>query len=166
MTKSFREFLDKKHRESNKQLRLLAKLLEHEGFEVKEYLDDKDDPYVFLKCDKDISFGGVRIYKIGDIMAYRVQKDKDTHPYGRAYQLNIEEMFNDLMSENGSEEKTGKKIIESVVGEFRGFFDKSAKAEKEIRTLEIEKGDNRQGGTIMARNISLDYSSTIGNMSK
>jgi hypothetical protein len=40
------------------------------------------------------------------MVAYRVTKEEDTEPYGKAYQLNLEEMFNDYMSESPQEERS------------------------------------------------------------
>ena len=164
MKKTFSEFIDKKGRETKHQLKTVRKLLEKGGFTVDEFLNDSTDPYIFVHANnEDLSFGGVRIYRIGEIMAYRVQKEAETHPYGRAYPLDVEGMFNDLMSETGSEKNSGTKIIRGVVEEFKSFFVKSKDAEKELRSSDVQKEKEDGSGEISVSNPNMDYSTTISN---
>jgi len=164
MNTSFKEFVNKKDREANHQLKIIKKLLEKAGFTVEAFLENEDDPYVFLNTNDDqLSFDGVRIYKLGDVMAFRVQKEKDTHPYGKAYQLDIEAMFNDMMSESGSEKKAGEEVIESVADEFKRFFKKSRTAEKDLKSAEVEQEREDGNGKVLVRNNTLDYASMVGN---
>lgn len=156
MKKSFKEFIDKKQRDATHQLKTIKKLLEKNGFTVESHLT-KDDPYVFLYSNNDqLSFGGVRIYKIGSTIAYRVQKENITHPYGASYSLNVEEMYNDLLSEYGDEEKAGKIVINSVVAEFIAFFKKSHKSERQLSSDDLERN-----GKFVSKNATLDYSSSV-----
>lgn len=163
MTHTFHEFIDKKSRESKKHLKTVKRILEENGFTVQDFFKNEEDPYIFLSStDEQLSFEGVRIYTLGDILAYRVQKEKDTHPYGRAYSLDIVEMFNDLMSESGDEEKAGKRVIKAVAEEFKGFFKKSREAEKDLKSVEIEKergSDTADNGTgkVLVQNATLDF---------
>jgi len=86
----FQEFVDKKEREAIRQLNIVKKLLESREMKVKSYLKE-DDPYIFLVNPlKNTFFDGVRIYKIGNSLAFRVQKEEKTHPFGTAYPLDIE----------------------------------------------------------------------------
>jgi len=162
--KSFGNFVDKKKRDSIRQLRLLKQVLEGSGMKVESFLDtESGDPYVFcFTPDKNGSFDGVRIYKIGDQLAFRVQKENKTHPYGKAYPLPIEEMFHDFLSDQDVDQmKAGKKVIESVAKEMRRFFDQSVEAEKEDREGGIE-GDDTQGN-VLVRTTGTDYSSLVYN---
>lgn len=135
---SFKEFIDKKKRESIRQLRTVKKVLDHGGFTTEAYFT-KDDPYLFVYSNNDqLTFAGVRVYKIGDTLAYRIQKDKETHPYGNAYSLNIEEMYNDLISENGNEQEAGERIISAITAEFISFFKKSGEAEEELSQDDVD----------------------------
>lgn len=137
---SFKGFLDSKDREAKKQLKIVKKLLESKKMKVKDFLEE-DDPYVFLYApSKDVSFDGIRIYKIGNQLAFRVQKEAQTHPFGRAYPLDIEAMFNDLLSDHHKPEKAGEAVIDAVIEEIGRFFKKSAEAEKALRNSEFEKG--------------------------
>jgi len=164
--KSFGNFVDKKKRESIRQLRLLKQLLESGGgMKVESFLDtESGDPYVFCSTpDKNGSFDGVRIYKIGDQLAFRVQKENKTHPYGKAYPLPIEEMFHDFLSDQDVDQmKAGKKVIESVVKEMRRFFDQSVEAEKEERERNLDTGDDSEGN-VLVRTTGTDYSSLVYN---
>lgn len=152
----FLEFIDKKQRDAVHQLKIVQQILDRHDFIIDSYLDT-EEPYIFVKSpDRALSFGGIRIYKIGNTLAYRVQKDKRTHPYGKAYNLDLEEMYNDLMSDKMDSQKAGKKVIESVVNEIKKFFDNSKKAEKELRGMEFDS-DSR----IVVKPDAFDYTSMI-----
>lgn len=155
--RNFMEFVDRKQRESSEQLEIVKKILEDGKMEVKDHLD-KEEPFLFVKANnKKLPFEGVRVYHIGDQIAYRVQNLSDTEPYGRAYALNMEDMFNDFMSENMTEEEAGKKVMESVVKEIKKFFKRSAEAEQEVRT-----GQKDGVGTII-KTGGTDYSAMVLN---
>lgn len=154
----FLEFLTRKQREGKKHLKLIERLLRKGGMQVYPHLEDEEEPYVFVKAPSDkLSFDGVRIYEIGEMIAYRIQKEERTHPFGKAYMLDIEDMFNDFMSENMKEEEAGKKVIESVVEELKKFFNKSSKAEQEMR----DSGEDVNG--LIIKTGGNDYASTVLN---
>lgn len=158
--KSFSEFVDKKTRETKRQLELISKVLQKEGVKVQSFLHETDDPYIYVEDPgKQLTFGGIRIYKIGDSISFRVQKEQKTHPYGKAYPLDIEAMFKDLTSDDKSEGEAGKIVMRAINKEVRSFFIKSGDAEKELRDSEFDRGDSiglaSTGGT--------DYSSLIHN---
>lgn len=151
---NFLEFVDRKERESRKHLELVEKALKNAGLIIENFID-QDDSYIFVNnTNPDAPFGGIRIYEIGNNLAFRVQKEKDTEPYGKSYLIDLEEMFNDFMSENIEEEKAGKEVIESLVNEIKQFFDRSAKAEEEISGKEKEK-------TIILKTGGTDYSGMV-----
>ena len=150
----FCEFVDRKQREARKHLRLIEKALKKSGFSISNYID-QDDSHIFIKnTSPDASFEGIRIYEIGDALAYRVQKEQETEPYGKAYILDLEEMFNDFMSENIKEEKAGNKVIESLAEEIKQFFARSATAQSEIDGSEKEK-------TVILKTGGTDYSGMV-----
>jgi len=151
----FLEFLDRKQRESKRHLKLVEKLLRKGQMQVYGHLED-EDPYVFVKSPSKLSFDGLRIYEIGEMIAYRIQREEQTEPFGKAYLLDVEDMFNDFMSENMKEEDAGKRVIESVVSEIKRFFQKSGQAEQEL------KGDDEMG-PILKTGGGNDYSSMILN---
>ncbi len=157
---TFLEFVDKKQRDAAHQLKIIKQILEQHDFHVDSYLD-AEDPYVFVKSpNSNLSFGGIRIYKVGNTIAYRVQKDKRTHPYGNAYNLDLEEMYNDLLSDEMDPQKAGSEVIKGVINEIKKFFDNSKKAEKDLQNLEFD-ADKDPLGRVMVRPNSLDYSSMI-----
>lgn len=149
--------MDKKKREEIHQLNLIGKLLERNGMKTDNF-SDGEDPYIFCSDPaKNSVFNGVRIYKAGDQFAFRIQKERKTHPYGAAYPLPIEEMYDDFLSDEKTDElKAGKKVVEAVSNEIRRFFDKSAEAERKER----EK-DSLNNGDVIARSIGSDYSTKI-----
>lgn len=159
--KSFGSFIDKKQREAMKQLKIIEQMLSSQGFSVRNYLNegDEDDPYVFVyNPNKNTTFEGVRIYKIGDIISFRIQKESETHPYGSAYSLDIEEMFDDLMSEENMDEiKAGKLIMKAVSKELNSFFNKSEEAEADQRAGMVSMPND----DIAIRSTGTDYSNMI-----
>lgn len=166
-SKSFGEYVDKKKRESIRQLTLLRQLLEDDGFKVENFVntDPDEDPYVFCHSNiKGPSFDGIRIYKIGSDLAFRIQKENKTHPYGSAYLLPVEEMFHDFLTDDDADQlRAGKKVAEAVSKEIRRFFEKSVKAEKEERERELMDKDS--AGNVVLRSSGTDYSSLIYNKS-
>jgi hypothetical protein len=162
--RSFGDFVDKKKRESIRQLRIMKQLLERQGLHVDNYLETGEDhePYVFCyNPNRDGGFDGIRIYKIGSDLAFRIQKESKTHPYGAAYPLPIESMFSDFLSDDGIDEaKAGKKIIEAVSKEVKKFFERSLEAERDDRQQGIEKD---AAGSVLVRTTGTDYSALIYN---
>lgn len=157
--KSFGEFVDKKTRETKKQLDIIKRVLEKHGIKAKSHVDDLD-PFIFVEDPtKQLSFGGVRIYKIGDIISFRVQKEEKTHPYGRAYALDIEAMYKDLTSDDISEGKAGEMVMQAISKEIRSFFTKSSDAEKDLRDSEL----NGDGSIALTGGSGTDYSSLVHN---
>lgn len=159
--KSFTEFVDKKARETKRQLKLIQEIIKKDGLEVKNHLTDSD-PYIYIEDPgKQLSFGGMRIYKIGSSISFRIQKEEKTHPYGTAYPLDIEEMYDDLLSDDTSRKKAGSIIMQAIIKEVRTFFTKSADAEKELRAGEFDRDDPMKSA--FASNQGTDYHSTVHN---
>ena len=79
----FVEFVDRKQREAKKHLKLIEKVLRQGKLQVYSHLED-EEPHLFVKANnKKLSFEGVRVYHIGDGIAFRVQKLEKTEPYGK-----------------------------------------------------------------------------------
>jgi len=150
----FLEFVNRKERESRKHLNIVLKALKESGLHTYNHINHEDS-YIFVKAsNKDLPFEGIRIYEIGNSLAYRVQKEKDTEPFGKAYPLDLEEMFNDLMGENMKEEQAGKEVIKGIVKEIKEFFSKSAKAQTAVE----EMGDSKP---IVIKTGGTDYSGMV-----
>jgi len=164
--KTFGDFVDKKKRESIHQLKLMQKMLEQNGLKVENFLetDQEHDPYIFCYSpSRDTGFDGIRIYKVGSELAFRIQKESKTHPYGTAYSLPIESMYSDFLSDAGVDEaKAGKKIIEAVSKEIKKFFERSLEAERYDRQMDSGR---EIGGSVLVRTTGTDYSATIYNKS-
>ena len=161
---TFGEFVDKKMRVARKRLGLVEKVLVRERFIVRPHTEDTEEPYLYvISPNTRLSFGGVRIYVTGESVAYRVQKDDKTHPYGKSYRLDIEEMYDDLMSEDDmTEKKAAVEVVEAVGKELNKFFQESLKAEKEIKHSEFDAiGDPL--GRVMVRSSMMDFGSLVNN---
>lgn len=154
----FKEFVDRQERESRRHLKVLKKLLESKGMKVKSFLED-EDPYIFLHTtNRKTSFDGVRIYHIGSQLAYRVQKEPDTHPFGKAYKIDIDEMFSDFLSDNDPKQ-AGKMIIEAVAKDMHRFFDQAAKAEDDLVNDPMYASDPFD--RVVPKSSGTDYSSRM-----
>ena len=159
---TFLEYVDKKQREAKRHLKIVAKLLESTGLKVKSHLSDEDEPYIFVHAGKKLSFEGVRIYKIGAQMAFRVQKDEKTHPYGKSYPLDLEDMFKDYISDHTDEEKAGKLVVKAVAKELHRFFDQTHKAERDMLSADFDRGDqNDPLGRVILKTSGSDYSTLV-----
>lgn len=127
----FSAFVDKKTNKARKELEVVKDILAEGGVKVEDFLKE-DDPFLFVPSTKQsLDFGGVRIYKVGNNMAYRIQNEKDSEPYGMSYPLSIESMFEDIISDMG-EEKAAEEIKKAVVEEINNFFERSLKAQDEL----------------------------------
>ncbi len=161
---TFHEFLDKKAREGKRQLGIISKVLSKGGLKVTDFVEKHEgEPYLFLhNPEGGSSFHGVRIYQIGDGIAFRVQREAKTHPYGTAYSLKIPDMFTDLV-EDMKEEEAGKKVMESICKEMRRFFVLSDKADSEIGSFGILPGDSLGG--LLLQSPGVDLARTVGSSS-
>lgn len=160
--RTFLEFVDRKEREGKRQLKILGKLFESQGFEAKEHTS-ADDPYLYVANPmKHASFDGIRIYKIGSTLAFRIQKEEKTHPFGRAYMLDVEEMYNDLLTDHHKPEDAGKALVKSVAEEIKLFFNKQAKAENELKAMFQGQGDMKDPfNRVVVRASGTDYSNMV-----
>lgn len=164
MEYKFSEFITRKKREAIKQLSILKKLLEVSGFRISNFLDenfDDSEPYIFCyNAEQDpSSFEGIRIYKIGDQIAFRIQKQDKTHPFGKAYIIPVEEMFNYFL-EDMNEKEAGEEIIKMISKEIRTFFEKCRRAENDLMQGSFEGQDS-----LTVRTTGTDYSAQIYNKS-
>lgn len=127
----FSAFVDRKVNKARKELEVVRDVLEEGGVKVEDRLGEQD-PFIFVPSTKQsLDFGGVRIYKIGSDVAYRLQNEVGTEPYGTSYSMDIEGMFEDLISEMG-EDKAAVEVKKAVVEEISKFFEKSLKAQDEL----------------------------------
>lgn len=133
----FSAFVDKKTNKARKELEVVRDVLKEGGVTVEDFLNE-EDPYLFVPSDKQsLDFGGVRIYKVGNNMAYRIQNEKKTEPYGTSYPLDIEGMFEDMISDLG-EDKAADEIKKAIVEEINNFFKKSLEAQDELSTSGLD----------------------------
>ena len=149
---SFLNFINKKNKQAGRKLNIVKNILESKKFKVDSFIEETDDPYVFVYSHKsELSFEGIRIYLIGDSVAYRVQNEKEAHPYGKSYLLDVEGIYEELM-EDGVDKEAGQKVIESIFSEIKKFFENSVDAEDDIRSNELDSA-----GIAMVSSPSTDY---------
>jgi len=127
----FSSFVDKRVNRDRKELEVVRDVLKQGGVKVEDFTE-KDDPHLFVAATEGgLDFGGVRVYKIGSRMAYRIQNEASTEPYGESYPINIEGLFEDLITDM-DDEKAAEEIKKAIVGEMKGFFKKSLEAQNEL----------------------------------
>ena len=161
MSKTFIEFVDRKQRETTKQLEIVKGILRKSDLQVASFLHGKhEDPYLFVYSTGGNNFG-IRIYKIGDQLAYRIQRKEKTHPYGQSYPLDLEEIWDDLKSDGKSTDEAVKEIVKAVGDEIKDFFKQSTKATKEIRKNTPDEGP--LGYVNVRSTTGTDYSTTVSN---
>lgn len=153
----FSSFIDVKNKQTIKQLETLKEILSKE-FSIDAYLEN-ESPYIYLRAKKETPFQGVRIYKIGSNWAYRIQNESETEPYGKAYPIDIERMFEDLIPDM-SEDEAGGVIADALIEEFNNFFDKSAKLDKELSSGQFSKNDISNATVVVGSN-SGDFTNSI-----
>lgn len=133
----FSSFLDKKNKQAVRELGIIRDILAEEDFKVEDFLES-ESPYIFVNTSEEgLEFEGVRVYKIGSGLAYRIQRENKTEPYGEAYSLEIEDLFGELVSDM-SEEEAAEAIKKAVSEEFKRFFSRSAKAQNEIESGKLD----------------------------
>lgn len=153
----FSSFLDIKNKKTIEQLEILKKILS-ESFKIDSNIKSID-PYIFVYSNnEDLPFQGVRVYKIGSNWAYRIQNENETQPYGKAYPINLEQAYEDIVSDY-SEEEVGEYIAKALLEEFENFFEKSAEAQRDSNSFVITKKDI-SNQTIVSKN-SGDFSNMI-----
>lgn len=154
----FSSFLDIKNKKTIRELEILKDLLSKD-FKIESFLH-LDKPYLYLKSNRnDLSFDGVRIYKVGSNMAYRIQNENESEPYGQAYPLNLEEMFQDLIPDM-SEDEAGELIANALVEEFNNFFKKSSDLQDELQKGQFSKNDMSSAVVVVGSN-SGDFTNSV-----
>lgn len=154
MKHKFFDYINRNVLGAKRKFKIISTILKQNKIKNKMFLD-VDDPFLFVySTNPECDFEGVRIYSIGRNIAFKIQNRVDTHPYGKAYLLDFENIYNTFMSEKGSnEEKAGKKVIDILVDEMKKFFKMSADAQNKI-----EKGNDNK---LMLRSGGTDYSSSV-----
>lgn len=133
----FSSFLDKKKKQTINELKIIKDVLAQGDLKVEDFTEE-ETPYLFVNStEKSLDFDGVRVYKVGSNIAYRIQREKKTEPYGGAYPLDLENMFSELISDM-SEEKAAEEIKKAVIEEFKTFFKRSSEAQDEINSGMID----------------------------
>lgn len=155
----FTKFLDSKHRSYRRKLSIIENVLKAFNIKVESYLNQSDS-YLYVPADVDgLSFNGIRIYGIGDIIAFRVQNESTSHPYGKSYEIKIEELFNTLISEDMDSTKAGKEVAKYIKEELISFVKTSVKAEEESAGMTKDDGF----GKIIVNPYGIDYATSIFN---
>lgn len=128
--KEFGDFVNYKNRLLLPKLEILASVFKQGKFETTESLEDINDPFIYIKSNKPVKFGGVRLYFLNDQLIYKPQKTIKDKPFGKAYPLDLNGFFEELMSEDVDEETMAKEIIDYLNQVITVFFQKNSELER------------------------------------
>jgi len=161
--KNFLEFVNVKDDQKVENLELLTTILRNDGLKVHEFLDNHKEPYIYVFNPlDDLSFQGVTVYKKGDILAFRAQRYQDSQPYGSAYNIDMQGIYDDLLYKENDKKKALGIICKKLCKNMRDFFRKSKKAEDEVLKSQLRSPEDSDGaGQIIIRNTGTDYSNQI-----
>lgn len=164
--KTFIEYqLHRVKQDHPRKLKLLSKMLTQSGLFVDDRFDDEDSHIFVSAIPKPEEFDGIRIYFLGNVCCYRVQKMKDTEPYGNSYLLDLQKMFDDILIEKGqkaSNKDCVEALIERVGKELRKFFANSIDDEEDYIQSQIDSDRGSDAGNAMiAPAYGTDYSSHV-----
>jgi len=164
---------------AERRLQLIKKALKKSFLNLDDYTDDEHQPYIYVYDPaRNLSFGGIRIYTNNDIIAFRAQKMPDTQPYGAAYQLDIQQMLEDLMenSQERDKNKLAELLIKLLGTVIREFFIKSSSAENDLTasiTSNMPTGvagniaiKNNSSDAVVVRNTGTDYANYVTGYNK
>jgi len=133
----FSTFVDKKTNKARREREDVRDVLKEGGVKVEDFLKE-ESPYLFVSSPKKgLNYGGIRVYKVGNSVAYRIQNEGKTEPYGKSYSLDIQGVFEDLVSDM-EPEKAAEETKKAVVEEITKFFEKSAAAQEELDSPEFD----------------------------
>lgn len=164
--KTFLEYqLHRIKQEHPKKLKLLSKMLTQSGLFVHDNTEDEDCHIFVSAIPQPEEFEGIRIYFLGNVCSYRVQKMKDTEPYGKSYLLDLQKMFDDILMEKGNK-ASNKDCVEALIErcgkEIRKFFSQSIKDEDDYIQSQIDNETGPDAGSAMiAPTYGTDYASHV-----
>ena len=160
--KTFLEFNFAKHKETERRLELLKKVLEKDGLRVESFLN-VSKPYIFCYAPlENLDFQGIRIFENGKTMAFQVAKTKETLPYGIARSLEINDLFDQICEFENDKSKAVQVLIKEINKEVRKFFSMSKDAEDELmgKIIDGQSGGDK-AGAIVIRNTGTDYANQV-----
>lgn len=161
--KTFNEYKTVLDDQTKSNLELLTVIFKNDGLKVHEFLDQKKDPYIYVFNPlDDLSFQGVAVYKRGNILAYRPQRYEDSQPYGAAYMIPIQDIYEDYIYQKKDKKEALKMLCTKLCKDMRSFFRDSKKAEDAVMQSQLRDPKDIDGaGQIIIRNTGTDYSNTI-----
>jgi hypothetical protein len=151
-----------------KRLHNLFQALQKGGLVAVDLTNEPNDPHIWVQAHpKPEEYDGIRVYLLGNICAFRVQKMKNTQPYGKSYSLDLQQMFDDILDDMGEEasddmNKAVEKLIEEVGDRIRKFYIDSIRDEEDFIQNQLDGVDRDDvGGAALVPNSGVDYSSTV-----
>jgi len=158
----FMSYISRRNQQVIEHLKLVKEILGKGGLEVRDNTSENADPYLFVfNPQSNLSFDGIRIYNIGNKLAFRAQKHEDTEPFGKAYGLNVEKLFEDMMTDDTEDKKMAVDIAKAIIAEVKMFFKESWKAENDPELAKKDPLDR-----ILVRTAGHDYSNVTYNSGK
>ena len=167
--KTFLEFAVHRVRDYEpERLHDLFRLLQKGGLVAIDRTHQQNDPHIWVQAHpKPQEFDGVRVYLLGNICAFRVQKLATTQPYGKSYQLDLQEMFNKILERMGNDAKTNmklavKELIKKVAEKIIGFYQLAIQDEEEFMQDQLYGPERTDvGGAALVPSSGFDYSMKV-----
>lgn len=160
--KTLLEFNFAKHKETQKRLEILKKVLEKDGLRVDKFFEDSK-PYIFCHAPlSNLDFEGIRIFENGKTMSFQIAKTKDSLPYGQARGLEINDLFDQICEFESNKDSAAETLVKEINKEIRKFFSQSKNAEDELmgKIIDGQSGGDK-AGAIVIRNTGTDYANHV-----
>lgn len=123
----FSDYLKSRNYSGRRKLAIFAEVMRRADLHVIPRFDGAE-PHLFVSRGPDRT--GVRIYEIGDRLAFRVQDLPDGEPHGRAFGIDVQRLFEEIIEE--IDDKTPENAAWLLLGELgnamKSFFADSIKA--------------------------------------
>ncbi len=138
---NFFEYVDRKQRQVVRQLKIVKRILAQAGLQVASHLDfhHKEEPYLYVYNPNSDTKFGLRVYGVGEELAYRLQRKEKTHPYGKPNRLIVADMWDDFKAEGKDDTAAAEEVIKAVGEEVADYFKQSAKAEKKSSHIKMDQ---------------------------
>ena len=149
-------------------LKDLFKLLEKGGLVVTDRTHEENDPHIWVQAHpKPQEFDGIRVYLLGNICAFRVQKLPTTEPYGKSYLIDLQGIFDKILEKMGNDakkdsKKAVKELVQAVAKKIKSFYFDAIRDEEEFVQDQLYGPERTDvGGAALVPSSGFDYSMKV-----
>jgi len=158
---TFFEFFKRDEYESRKHLKLLKKVFSDDGMYSIDFTDgEHEEPYIYVAAPSDVSYQGLRVYQKGNILAFRVQKNPKTVPYGTPVEIKIQNILDKILMDVDNEDDAVENLNKEICKIVKDFFKQTKTAEEKILNAELSDDSLDGFGQITIRNADNEPTSS------